>query len=424
MKTNSSNKRIDNHMKIVVIGGSGLIGKKLVNNLREEGHEVVAASPSSGVNTLTGEGLAEALAGAQVVVDVANSPSFEDKAAMEFFEKSGHNLFAAEAAAGIGHHVALSVVGTERLQAMGYFHAKLAQENLIKASGVPYTIVRATQFFEFMGAISQSATVGQTVHLPPALVQPIVSDDVAHLLTEVTLAAPVNGMIEIAGPERVGLDELVGRFLRATKDPREVVTDIHARYFGLEVNDQTLTPGLNPRIGPTFFEDWLSHSITQNQNSSAGSARKSSRPSPRKIAPGLLLFLWGIAFATPCVSAGSAHDTSNEKSKVTLVYEHVLPNVPGKSIKGVLVEYQPGGSSPAHTHPDSAFIYATVLEGAIRSQVNNGPVIVYRAGESFSEMPGDHHGVSANASETEPARLLAVFVVDTDEKNLTTNDTK
>jgi uncharacterized protein YbjT (DUF2867 family)/quercetin dioxygenase-like cupin family protein len=424
MKTNSSNKRIDNHMKIVVIGGSGLIGKKLVNKLRKKGHEVVAASPSSGVNTLTGEGLAEALAGAQVVVDVANSPSFEDKAAMEFFEKSGHNLFAAEAAAGIGHHVALSVVGTERLQAMGYFHAKLAQENLIKASGVPYTIVRATQFFEFMGAIAESATVGQTVHLPPALVQPIVSDDVAHFLAEVTLAAPVNGMIEIAGPERVGLDELVGRFLRATKDPREVVTDIHARYFGLEVNDQTLTPGLNPRIGPTFFEDWLSRSIPQNQTSSAGSARKSSRPSPRKIAPGLLLFLCGIAFATPCVSAGSAHDTSNEKSKVTLVYEHVLPNVPGKSIKGVLVEYQPGGSSPAHTHADSAFIYATVLEGAIRSQVNNGPVIVYRAGESFSEMPGDHHGVSANASETEPARLLAVFVVDTDEKNLTTNDTK
>ena len=424
MKTNSSNKRIGNQMKIVVIGGSGFIGKKLVNNLREEGHEVVAASPSSGVNTLTGEGLAEALAGAQVVVDVANSPSFEDKAAMEFFETSGHNLFAAEAAAGIGHHVALSVVGTERLQEMGYFRAKLAQENLIKASGVPYTIVRATQFFEFIGAIAQSGTVGQTVHLPPALFQPIVSDDVAEILAEVTLAAPVNGTIEIAGPERVGLDELVGRFLRATKDPREVVTDIHARYFGLEVNDQTLTPGLNPRIGPTFFEDWLSRSITQNQNSSAGSAPKSSRPSPRKIALGLLLFLCGIAFATPCVSAGSAHDTANEKSKVTLVYEHVLPNVPGKSIKGVLVEYQPGGSSPAHTHADSAFIYATVLEGAIRSQVNNGPVIVYRAGESFSEMPGDHHGVSANASETEPARLLAVFVVDTNEKNLTTNDTK
>jgi uncharacterized protein YbjT (DUF2867 family)/quercetin dioxygenase-like cupin family protein len=424
MKTNSSNKRIDNHMKIVVIGGSGLIGKKVVNNLREKGHEVVAASLSSGVNTLTGEGLAEALAGAQVVVDVANSPSFEDKAAMEFFETSGHNLFAAEAAAGIGHHVALSVVGTERLQAMGYFRAKLAQENLIKASGVPYTIVRATQFFEFLGAIAQSATEGQTVQLPSAAFQPIAAEDVAAALADVALGEPLNDTVEVAGPERTGLDELVRRFLRGTKDPREVITDTKARYFGLAVNDQTLVPGMKARIAPTWLEDWISRSIPQNQASSAGSASKSSHPSPRKIALGLLLFLCGIAFATPCVSAGSAHDTSNEKSKVTLVYEHVLPNVPGKSIKGVLVEYQPGGSSPAHTHPDSAFIYATVLEGAIRSQVNNGPVIVYRAGESFSEMPGDHHSVSANASQTEPARLLAVFVVDTNEKNLTTNDPK
>jgi uncharacterized protein YbjT (DUF2867 family)/quercetin dioxygenase-like cupin family protein len=424
MKTNSSNKRIDNHMKIVVIGGSGLIGKKLVNNLREKGHEVVAASPSSGVNTLTGEGLAEALAGAQVVVDVANSPSFEDKAAMEFFETSGHNLFAAEATAGIGHHVALSVVGTERLQEMGYFRAKLAQEKLIKGSGIPYSIVRATQFFEFLGAIAQSATEAQTVRLPSAAFQPIAAEDVAAVLTDVALGEPLNDTVEVAGPERTGLDELVRRFLRGTKDPREVITDAKARYFGLAVNDQTLVPGMNARIAPTWLEDWISRSIPQNQASSAGSASKSSRPSPRKIGLGLLLFLWGIAFAAPCVSAGFAHDTSNEKSKVTLVYEHVLPNVPGKSIKGVLVEYQPGGSSPAHTHPDSAFIYATVLEGAIRSQVNNGPVIVYRVGESFSEMPGDHHSVSANASETEPARLLAVFVVDTDEKNLTTNDTK
>jgi uncharacterized protein YbjT (DUF2867 family)/quercetin dioxygenase-like cupin family protein len=424
MKTNSSNKPIDNHMKIVVIGGSGLIGKKLVNKLRKKGHEVVAASPSSGVNTLTGEGLAEALAGAQVVVDVANSPSFEDKAAMEFFETSGHNLFAAEATAGIGHHVALSVVGTERLQEMGYFRAKLAQEKLIKGSGIPYSIVRATQFFEFLGAIAQSATEAQTVRLPSAAFQPIAAEDVAAVLTDVALGEPLNDTVEVAGPERTGLDELVRRFLRGTKDPREVITDAKARYFGLAVNDQTLVPGMNARIAPTWLEDWISRSIPQNQASSAGSASKSSRPSPRKIALGLLLFLWGIAFAAPCVSAGFAHDTANEKSKVTLVYEHVLPNVPGKSIKGVLVEYQPGGSSPAHTHPDSAFIYATVLEGAIRSQVNNGPVIVYRAGESFSEMPGDHHSVSANASETEPARLLAVFVVDTNEKNLTTNDTK
>ena len=190
-------------MKIVVIGGSGLIGKKLVNNLRQQGHEVVAASPSSGVNTLTGEGLAEALAGAQVVVDVANSPSFEDKAVLEFFETSGRNLLAAEAAAGVGHHVALSVVGTDRLLASGYFRAKMAQENLIKASTIPYTIVRATQFFEFVGGIAQSATDGQTVRLPPALMQPIVSDDVAAALADVAVGEPLNGTVELAGPEPI-----------------------------------------------------------------------------------------------------------------------------------------------------------------------------------------------------------------------------
>ncbi|MGH8653639.1 MAG: SDR family oxidoreductase [Gammaproteobacteria bacterium] len=250
-------------MKIVVIGGTGLIGTKLVNKLRQSGHEVVAASPASGVNTITGEGLAEALAGAQVVVDVANSPSFEDKAVLEFFETSGRNLLAAEAAAGVAHHVALSVVGTNRLQESGYFRGKMGQENLIKASKIPYTIVHSTQFFEFMGGIAQSGTVGQTVHLSPAFVQPIVSDDVADAMADVTLGAPVNGTIEIAGPERVRLDELVGRFLRATQDPREVVTDVHARYFGVELNDQSLIPGDNPRIAPTRFEDWLSRSIPQ-----------------------------------------------------------------------------------------------------------------------------------------------------------------
>jgi uncharacterized protein YbjT (DUF2867 family) len=250
-------------MKIVVIGGSGLIGSKLVKNLRQLGHDVVAASPSSGVNTITGEGLSEALAGAQVVVDVANSPSWEDKAVLEFFETSGRNLLAAEAAAGVGHHVALSVVGTERLLASGYFRAKMAQEKLIKASKVPYTIVRATQFFEFVGGIAQSATDGQTVRLSPALLQPIASDDVAAALAQVVVDAPLNGTVELAGPERLPLDKLVGRFLSATRDPREVVTDVHARYFGLELNDQSLTPGDNPRIGPTRFEDWLSRSRPQ-----------------------------------------------------------------------------------------------------------------------------------------------------------------
>src|SRR2546422_5268651 len=221
---------MEKNMKIVIIGGSGLIGKKLVKNLRQRGHEVVAASPSSGVNTLTGAGLAEALVGASVVFDVANSPSFEDKAVLEFFETSGRNLLAAEAAAAVAHHIALSVVGTERLLASGYFRAKMAQENLIRASPVPYTIVRATQFFEFVGGIAQSATDGQTVRLPPALMQPIVSDDVAAALADVAVEEPLNGTVELAGPEPIRLDELVRRYLSANRDERKVTTDVHARY--------------------------------------------------------------------------------------------------------------------------------------------------------------------------------------------------
>ncbi|MEH2183826.1 SDR family oxidoreductase [Nostoc sp.] len=244
-------------MKIVVIGGSGLIGKKLVNNLRQLGHEVVAASPSSGVNTITGEGLAEALAGAQVVVDVANSPSFEDKAALEFFETSGRNLLAAEAAAGVGHHIALSVVGTDRLLEGGYFRAKMAQENLIKSSKIPYTILRATQFFEFLSGIAKLSTDGQTVCLSPALVQPVAADDVAAALTDITVGAPVNGTVEVAGPEKFRLDELIRRFLSANQDARKVITDIHARYSGVELNDRSLTPGDKPRIGSTNFDLWL-----------------------------------------------------------------------------------------------------------------------------------------------------------------------
>ena len=243
-------------MKIVVIGGSGLIGTKLADRLRKQGHDVVAASPKSGVNTVTGEGLAEALAGAQVVVDVTNAPSWEDNAVLEFFKTSSRNVLAAEAAAGVGHHVALSVVGTDRLLESGYFRAKMAQEDLIKASTVPYTIVRATQFYEFVGAIAQFSTVGQTVRLPPALFQPIAADDVAAAMADVTVGAPMNGTIEIAGPERVGLDKLVGRFLTATHDPRKVVTDAHAHYFGIAVNDQSLTPGKNARVGSTGFEAW------------------------------------------------------------------------------------------------------------------------------------------------------------------------
>ncbi len=258
-------------MKIVVIGGTGLIGSKLVNILRQRGHEVLAASPDSGVNTITGEGLAEALAGAKVVVDVANSPSFEDAAVLKFFETSGRNLLAAEAAASVSHHVALSVVGTDRLQDSGYFRGKMAQENLIKASPVPYTILRSTQFFEFMGRIGQESVNGQTVRVSPALVQPIVSDDVAAALADIAVGAPANGTIEVAGPERLRLDKLVRQALIASQDSREVIADGEASYFGAKLNDQTLIPAEDARIGATRFEDWLSDS-------------KSQKP-PRKAAP-------------------------------------------------------------------------------------------------------------------------------------------
>jgi uncharacterized protein YbjT (DUF2867 family) len=257
-------------MKIVVIGGTGLIGTKVVNNLRQRGHEVVVGAPSTGVNTLTGDGLAQALSGAQVVVDVANSPSFEDKPAMDFFETSGRNLLAAEKTASVKHHVALSVVGTDRLTGSGagslsgYFRAKLAQENLIKASGIPFTIVRATQFFEFVKGIAQSATGGSTnIRLSSVLMQPMVSDDVAAAVTDAALEQPVNGMVEVAGPDQIRQDELVRQFLSATGDARKVITDENTGYFGIKVNDQSLVPGDSPRLGPTHYQDWLKRSAAQ-----------------------------------------------------------------------------------------------------------------------------------------------------------------
>lgn len=244
-------------MKIVVIGGSGLIGSKVVDNLRRKGHEVLAASPNSGVNTITGEGLDEALAGAQVVVDVANSPSFEDGAVMEFFETSGRNLLAAETAAGVGHHLALSVVGTERLPDSGYLRAKMAQEKLIEDSGIPYTIVHSTQFFEFLGGIAQAATEGERVRLPTAYFQPISSDDVAAALAEAASGSPLNGTLEIAGPEKFRMAELVRQYLELENDPRRVVGDVHARYFGSELTDDSLVPGERAKIFPTSFDAWL-----------------------------------------------------------------------------------------------------------------------------------------------------------------------
>ena len=247
-------------MKIVVIGGTGLIGSKLVALLRQRGQEVLAASPDSGVNTLTGEGLPQALAGAQVVVDVANSPSFEDTAVMNFFQTAGRNLLAAEGAADVRHHVALSIVGADRLPDSGYLRAKVAQENLIKASGIPYSILRSTQFFEFVGRIADEASDGTLVHVPDALIQPIVSDDVVAVLAEIALGSPANGTLEVGGPERFRFDEFIGRGLRVRNDKRKVVAEPHARYFGTELREESLVPAGKARIGQIRFDAWLSHS--------------------------------------------------------------------------------------------------------------------------------------------------------------------
>ena len=248
-------------MKIIVIGGTGLIGSKLVTKLREHGHDVVAASPNTGVNTITGEGLAEALMGASVVVDVSNSPSFEDAAVLKFFATSTANLLDAEAAAGVGHHVALSVVGTERLSASGYFRAKIARENLIKRSSIPYSIVHATQFFEFVKSIADAATDGTAVRLAPVQIQPMAADDVASAVARVTVGSPVNGIVEVAGPQQFRLDQFIRRGLDARHDPREVIADPHARYFGAELGERTLVPGDKAILAETRFEDWLGQSV-------------------------------------------------------------------------------------------------------------------------------------------------------------------
>jgi uncharacterized protein YbjT (DUF2867 family) len=251
------------NMKIVVIGGTGLIGSKLVTKLKALGHEAVAAAPNTGVNTLTGEGLAEVLKAAQVVVDVSNSPSFEDAAVLDFFQTSTSNPLSYEAAAGVRHYVALSIVGSERLPESGYMRAKVAQEKLIKEGPIPYTIVHATQFFEFTKRIADEATVGNNVHLPPVLFQPMAADDVASALCKVATSSPLNGQIEIAGPEAFRFDELIRKRLSADNDPREVIADPKARYFGAELSERSIVPGDSAQLGETRFEDWFSRSTSQ-----------------------------------------------------------------------------------------------------------------------------------------------------------------
>ncbi len=259
-------------MKIVVIGGSGLIGSKVVAKLSERGYEAVPASPNSGVNTLTGEGLAEVLNGASVVVDVSNSPSFEDAAVMNFFETSTRNLLKYEAAAGVGHHVALSIVGTDRLPDSGYMRAKVVQENLIKDSSIPYSIVRATQFFEFVTRIADSFTEGNTVRVPSVGFQPMAAEDVASAVAKVAIASPLNGIVEVAGPEQFRFDECIRRGLNARKDPREVIADPHAHYFGTELSERSLVPDQGALLGETRFEEWLI-GLTDQPTAAAASAK-------------------------------------------------------------------------------------------------------------------------------------------------------
>jgi len=396
-----------NKMKIVVIGGSGLIGSRVVNNLRQRGHEVLAASPASGVNTVTGEGLADALKGAQVVVDVSNAPSWEDKAVLEFFETAGRNLLAAEAAARVKHHVALSVVGTERLLASGYMRAKMAQEKLIKGSQIPYTIVRATQFFEFAGGIAKNATEGATVRLPSALMQPIAADDVAALLADIAIGEPKNDMLEIAGPEQIPQDELVRRFLSATGDARKVITDAHARYYGVEVNNQSLVPGPNPRLGSIRFAQWLSGNTPQKAIDRASAS--ASNPCT-KVARAAALLLFGLAVLAPSLrnAAADASSTKDKEAKITELFSKELTDLPGKEGLMLMIDYPPGSTDPIHRHNAHGFIY--LLEGSIVMQVKGGKEVTLTPGQTFYEGPEDVHVIGRNASQTEPAKFVVFFV--------------
>jgi len=379
-------------MKIVVIGGTGLIGSKLVALLRQRGQEVLAASPNSGVNTVTGEGLAEALAGAQVVVDVANSPSFEDTAVMKFFQTAGHNLLGAEAAAGVRHHIALSIVGADRLPDSGYLRAKVAQENLIKSSGIPYTILRSTQFFEFGGQIADAATDGNLVRVPDALIQPIVSDDVVAVLAEIALAPAVNGTVEVGGPERFRFDEFMAHVLGEKSDQRKIVADLHARYFGTELGEESLVPVGKAHIGQTRYDAW------SNRSKAAPPVGMST---VRTLGAALVL-------AASAQLAQPAHASDPPQPVVAPLMLKDLADVPGKEMIMITVDYPPGAVEHVHRHDGYAFVY--VLEGSIIEGVRGGKEVTLTPGQTFYEGPTDVHTIGRNASKTKPAKFVVVLL--------------
>jgi uncharacterized protein YbjT (DUF2867 family)/quercetin dioxygenase-like cupin family protein len=409
---NSRKIKERNKMKIIVIGGSGLIGSKLVIKLREGGHKVVAASPSSGVNTLTGEGLAEALKGASVVVDVSNSPSFAEAAALKFFETSTRNLLTYEVAAGVRHHIALSVVGMERLPEYGYFRAKIAQEKLIKGSSIPYSIIRATQFFEFIDRIADEGTEGNTVRLAPMLIQPMAAGDVASTVASIAVGKPVNGTVEIAGPDQFRLDDLIRRDLAARNDPREVISDPHARYFGGELSERTLVPGDDARLGETRFENWLNQPARQVPNKglqpATGTGRREQLMASSKQMLALAFHLTSTLILTSTLMAQKADKSPIAQETITTLITKDLAGVPGEQVLMYTVGFPPGFSSPIHRHNAQVSVY--VLEGSVVMQVRGGKELTLQPGQSFYEDPNDIHIVSRNASSTEPAKFL-VFLI-------------
>jgi len=395
-------------MKITVVGGSGLIGSMLVRKLGTLGHEVVAASPSSGVNAVTGEGLAEALKGTEVVVDVSNSPSFGDEVALKFFETSTRNLLNHEAAAGVKHHVALSVVGIERLPEYGYFRAKIVQEKLIEGSPIPYSIIRATQFFEFINAIADEATTGKTVRVSSAFIQPIAADDVASLVASIAVGTPLQGTVEIAGPDKFHLDDLIRRELTARKDSREVVSDPHALYFGGELSERTLVPDANVRLGETRYKDWSNQPVPQHAKTTLQQAAGAGRGTASKTTLALAFLITGTLMAAGALRAQKTATPPTLQEAITPLMSKDLKEFPGKEIVMYTVVFPSGFSTPIHRH--NAYVSVYMLEGSVVMQVRGGQEVTLTPGQSFYEGPDDIHVVSRNASSTKPAKFL-VFLI-------------